>query len=882
MDMAPKRNFKKGAGIAQKPKTKKTHDIALSYKQWLFINDKNIQKCDFVLYGGAAGGGKMEKITNKVLTPFGYKMIGELKPGDLVINPRNGGACKVIMAHPIQEVETWLVTFDDGSQVECCKDHLWAYRCSGKRNKNFDRQRRMGEVDDWLGGFKVGTTEEIKKYVDRAKEQQKRGTRPNWVNIPVARATEFTVTCKYPEGRWPVDPYLLGVLIGDGCLCGGTISFTTVDEEIVDNIKKIVEPEGYVSPCSDGKDYVIHLDGLRRKLKRLRVDGCRSWEKFIPEAYKIAPLSIRIPLMAGLLDTDGYVDSRGEISYCTTSKQLADDVAWLARSLGAYAKITTKTPTYTLHGEKKKGRLAYNVWIKPHDPKMFFRLTRKFDRAIERQTQPLKQIVSIENLGFKQKMRCITVDTTDGLYITGEEFTVTHNSFAILVDALQYANNYKGSKQLILRETFPELERSLIMVSQQLYPNEIAQYDASNHKWYFYNGSIIEFGFLENDTDVQKYQSAEYDRILIDEGSHMSEYRIRYMRSRIRGANDYPKQMKICTNPGGPGHRFLKKTFEIGVKAPYEVRFYYIGTDENGKKMYESRCFIPATVYDNRALLDKDPNYIKNLMQLPEKEREQLLNGNWDVDDDAAFPEFDREIHVFNMVKAFPNGIPKHWRRWISVDNGYADPYCWLWHAVDEQGNVYTYREFTRTRDDKKTQFTYSEQARRVVEKNMYTEVINGDVVEREEKYDFIVAGHDAWFSNVRDQQGKTLIDYYQDGGLHGFIKAITDRKLRKAVMHEYLAPYMDKNVGKMTAKWLIADCCPKLIEFLAEIQRDPDDYEKYAEDGELDHYGDSAGYGLLAWHAQKSRTPQGDKSEIQKHKAKLMRNLKRNGFRAS
>lgn len=879
--MAPKRNFKKGAGAAQKPKTKKTHDIALSYKQWLFINDKNIQKCDFVLYGGQAGGGKLIPVDEKVLTPFGYKRNGDLKPGDQIVNPRNGGTCKVVLAHPIQEVETWLVKFDDGSQVECSKDHLWAYRCSGRKNKNFDRQRKTGEVDDWLGGYKVGTTEQIKEYVDRAKDQQKRGIRPNWVNIPVARATEFTVTCKNPDARWSVDSYLLGLLIGDGCITTG-FGVSSMDEEILKYVEDIV-PERY-SGRTVRVDRGINIicPELRENLEQLGLNNCYSYEKFIPEAYKIAPLSIRIPLMQALMDTDGYVDGRGHMSYCTTSKQLADDVVWLARSLGAYAKITEKQPTYTLHGEKKEGRLAYNVWIKPHDPKVFVGLKRKLDRAIDQQTQPLRQIVSIEKLGNKQDMRCITVDTTDGLYIVGEDFIVTHNSYAILVDALYYANNYKGSKQLILRETFPELERSLIMVSQQLYPNEIAQYDASNHKWYFYNGSIIEFGFLENDTDVQKYQSAEYDRILIDEGSHMSEYRIRYMRSRIRGANDYPKQMKICTNPGGPGHRFLKKTFEIGVKAPYEVRFYYIGTDENGKKMYESRCFIPATVYDNRALLDKDPNYIKNLMQLPEKEREQLLNGNWDVDDDAAFPEFDRETHVFNMVKTFPNGIPKHWRRWISVDNGYADPYAWYWHAVDEQGNVYTYREFARVRDDKKTQFTYSEQARRVAEKNMYTEVINGDVVEREEKYDFIVAGHDAWFSNVRDQQGKTLIDYYQDGGLHGFIKAITDRKLRKAVMHEYLAPYMDKNVGKMTAKWLVADCCPKLIEFLAEIQRDPDDYEKYAEDGELDHYGDSAGYGLLAWHAQKSRTPQGDKSEIQKHKAKLMRNLKRNGFRAS
>lgn len=493
----------------------------------------------------------------------------------------------------------------------------------------------------------------------------------------------------------------------------------------------------------------------------------------------------------------------------------------------------------------------------------------------------------------KKKVLDITLSYKQGLFIEDKfiqkcDFVLYGGqagggkSYAIIVDALYYAEKYKGSKQLILRESFPELERSLIMVSQQIYPTEVAQYDASNHKWYFYNGSIVEFGYLDSDESVQKYQSAEYDRIFIDEGSHMSEYRIRYMKSRVRGANNYPKQMKICTNPGGPGHRYLKKAFEIGVEPPYEVRYYYIGTDENGKKLYESRCFIPATVYDNKALLEKDPNYIKNLMQLPEKEREQLLYGNWDIDDDAAFPEFDRDIHVFNMTKAFPTGIPRHWRRWISVDNGYGHPYAWYWYAVDEQGTVFIYREFTRYPDDNKLKFTYTEQARRVVEKNTYVDVVNGEPIEKQEKYDFIVAGHDAWFTNVRDQQGKTLIDYYIEGGLHGFVKPITDRKLRAATIHEYLRPYLDKNTNTMTAKVLIADSCVRLIEALSEIQRDPDDYEKYAEDEELDDPIDSFGYGLLMWHAQKSRTPKGEKTAIQKHKAKLARQLKRQGFRAS
>jgi phage terminase large subunit len=443
-------------------------------------------------------------------------------------------------------------------------------------------------------------------------------------------------------------------------------------------------------------------------------------------------------------------------------------------------------------------------------------------------------------------------------------------SFGQLIDALYCADQYPGIRQLILRESFPELKRSLIVKSFELYPTDRMSYNAADYIWYHVNGSIIEFGYLDSDESVQIYQSAEYDIIRIDESTHMSEYRIMYMKSRIRGANNFPKQLKMSTNPGGLSHKFHKKRFKIGVNPPGEVFSDYIGTDENGKALYETRCYIPARVQDNLFLMKANPNYIKNLMQLPEKEKKALLEGSWEVYDDQAFPEFDYKVHV---CKPFP--IPPHWKRWRSGDNGYDDPFAWYWFAVDEFGTVYIYREFTREKGDKSTQITYKVQAEKVVEKSKY---LDGQGNEHDEKFAFTVVGHDAFATHVRDEQGKTLIDHYNDGGLYGCIQGITNRRFRKATMHEYLAPYFDENIGKMTAKLQIFDNCKVLIEKLPEMLKDPDDHEKVLDVD--DHQYDSVGMGICAYHATKSRALQPEKTDLQKDKERLWKSVKRQNRR--
>ncbi len=224
----------------------------------------------------------------------------------------------------------------------------------------------------------------------------------------------------------------------------------------------------------------------------------------------------------------------------------------------------------------------------------------------------------------------------------------------------------------------------------------------------------------------------------------------------------------------------------------------------------------------------------------------------------TAFPEFDSEIHVCE-----PFDIPEHWRKWLSVDNGYDHPFCWLWFAVNEDGDVYVYREYTREKDDPKV--LYTEQAFRVAELSTNASLRDGDLYIVPEDLDFCAAGLDAWNTHHRDTSGKTLIDYYRDGGVkQGFKKPITDRRLRKAVVHEYLK--VIKEGENKRSKLKIFNTCKHLISTLPQLPKDNNDPEKVA-DCSIDNQYDSLSYGLVTYHVEKSAGLGQETPLIRKHK---------------
>ena len=250
-------------------------------------------------------------------------------------------------------------------------------------------------------------------------------------------------------------------------------------------------------------------------------------------------------------------------------------------------------------------------------------------------------------------------------------------SYGQLVDAMRFALRYPGSKQLVLRRTYAELEKSLIRVSLGLFPKEIYSYNATGHVGKFKNGSLLDFGYCAGENDVFQYQSAEYDVIRFDELTHFTEFQYLYLMSRLRGANGFPKQIKSATNPGGVGHAWVKGRFID--PAPPQTVF------GDGRT---TRVFLPSKIDDNPYLMAGDPAYKTRLLALPENQRKALLYGDWNIFEGQYFPEFSEDAHVLD-----PFPIPSDWRRYRTIDYG-LDRLACLWIAVSPDKKAYVYREF--------------------------------------------------------------------------------------------------------------------------------------------------------------------------------------------
>lgn len=409
-------------------------------------------------------------------------------------------------------------------------------------------------------------------------------------------------------------------------------------------------------------------------------------------------------------------------------------------------------------------------------------------------------------------------------------------SYGQLIDAFLFAVKYSGSKQLVLRNSFPELQRSLILVSVTLYPKEICSYNQSSHVWKFINGSLIEFGYLESDKDVKKYQSAEYDIIRFDELTHFTEFQYTYMISRIRGANNFPKQIKSSTNPGSQGHAWVKARF-IDNKIPENVY-----TDDLGR----TYVFIPAKVQENTFLMSADPLYIKRLEQLPDAERQALLEGDWDIFEGQYFTEFDRSIHVIE-----PFEIPDWWKRYITIDYG-LDMLAAYWVAVDNQGKSHVYKELYQP------DLIISDAAKRILEVN------GGD------NYQACFAPPDLW--NRRQETGKSAAELFFDNGLI-LAKASNDRVQGWYNLKEHLKPYTDEQ-GILTAHLVIFNNCVNLIRTLPQLIRDEKNPNDVAtEPHELTHAPDAIRY-YVSGRPLPAKVPMPKKSALEQHKDKLARKM--------
>lgn len=378
-----------------------------------------------ILIKAPNGKGKAQPLEEPVLTANGWKKMGELTLNDKVINPVTGKPIKLLGIYDRGLLDTYKITFSDGSCTECAGDHLWSVFKSGKAK---DRLRTL-DTETLLKDYKV-------------ENKTASGT------FKYRYSTPLTVPIEGNYTKLPIHPYVLGFILGDGCISGNrpTVRVSTNREdwpEIVDRLRSYLPDPNLVhegTKVRGAKHFRIH--GLGKELKDLGLIGCKSKDKFIPELYLKSSIENRRLLLAGLLDTDGCVGSKKKISkvstYSSKSEHLRDGISYLVRSLGGLS--TKNESTRFKYGRYTTSyvcsiRLTFNPFLRKYKTKSYGEFTRR--------NRMVNTIRNIEYIG-KKVCRCIKVDSSEGLYIT-RDFIVTHNStiLSALVWAI-YGKNLKG------------------------------------------------------------------------------------------------------------------------------------------------------------------------------------------------------------------------------------------------------------------------------------------------------------------------------------------------------------------------------------------------------------------------------------------------------
>ena len=270
-------------------------------------------------------------------------------------------------------------------------------------------------------------------------------------------------------------------------------------------------------------------------------------------------------------------------------------------------------------------------------------------------------------------------------------------SYAICWDAFLRCLKWPGTHAYLFRRTYPELEMTLVRTMQRIVPRELGRYVASAHEMRFANGSVAHFCHLQNEGEgLLKYQGAEIHWLYFDELTHFTKPMYDYLRTRLRAERQLgiTPCVRAASNPGGPGHAWVKARFVDSTGAGTRCCEMPVRSDVLGSVSTRRLEYIPATVTDNPHIT-KD--YVVELEQKPRALRDALLYGKWDAFDGQAFPEFtDDPAHygdgLFTHV-IHPFDIPLHWTRVASFDHGYTRPFSLGVWAIDEEGRAYRYKE---------------------------------------------------------------------------------------------------------------------------------------------------------------------------------------------
>ena len=626
---------------------------------------------DIKIVGGSRGGPLL--VDTKVVTPFGYRRIGDLKAGD-IISGTDGRMQRVVYRKDHGKLPAYKLKFVDGSEVIASYDHLWNVRKTCYRSKK--RIINGLSIND---DYRVWTTQMVVDHLAKLKTGEIKNSK---LLIPLCEPVKFTRSWGNRHYKPTSSPYVVGAILGDGCITANIKNgsydamLCSADEDIVREFESAgIDMTNYAQKQgSIACDYRIKDERLRNDLEGLKLYGCDAFNKSVPDFYKFGSIETRWAIIQGLMDTDGTVDKRGHCTFATVSEHLAKDVKFLVNSLGGIATINKYENHYTKNGERIEASNYYSVYIRINHSERLFRLPRKKELCTEYNggvSELGRRIVDFEYVGEKECC-CIAVNNTNSLFMV-EDFIVTHNSksFSSLMEVLKDIKN-PDFHATILRNEKDDLQ-SLVTDSYKLF-SKFGTYNKSQNDmtWNFDNGGWLKFSYYAGAYQDFKtrFQGRQYAYVCIDEGTQCPYKKFKYLLTNNRNAAHIRNRFWITCNPDPESwvRKFIDWWVdENGYIIPERdgvIRYCFMDGDtpdsiywgNTREEVYEqckgiidslwkdsyeelgytklemfikSATFIRADVSENIKLISTDASYIANLAQQDEEQRMRDLEANW-------------------------------------------------------------------------------------------------------------------------------------------------------------------------------------------------------------------------------------------------------------
>lgn len=645
---------------------------------------------DVCWFGGCLGGGKELSINELVLTPDGWKRNGDLKSGDVVCTPF-GKPTRIIQVFPHSNKDIYILRTSDGRECMCGLEHLWEVRTP--------KQIQKYRLHYGNRNFSILTTEEL---INGMKDGEK-------YYLPIPKAQEFT------RKEYLIHPYVLGVMIGDGCLTDTNTDncfiISNTEQDIIDKVENLCNCTKVSKGKTNHNKYFYCEKSVEYK-KYLRKVGLAdySYNKFIPQEYLWGSIEQRKQLLFGLMDTDGCVEEKNRYSFSTTSERLKDDFVYLCRSLGYIATVGV---------DNRKGKYtsetAYDIRIQTDDiifssKKHLERYKANYEKYIKnRKYGATNDHVRIESIEYKcnEDALCILVEDKDHLYIAGD-FVTTHNTFGAILSMAEplLDPNFRG---VFFRRTLGEVKSAggIVDTFKDAFGDYLHVKISDNPRFTAPNGAYIEARQISDETPnkvTETFRGLQADCIAFEELTGFDWYTYNYITTRARGKGKWTGKVRATLNPKRSHwtRKFLDwyinpVTGYIIPERDGAVRYYYIrdksvdsvvwgdtkedvykqckpqidrqiasmGGDVTYKDMIKSFAFYKGSLAENKALLENNKGYVGSVASVGEDMAKALIEGNFNVDLDE---DLDIPIPYELAENVFNNDPRKNNDKWITAD----------------------------------------------------------------------------------------------------------------------------------------------------------------------------------------------------------------------